>query len=65
MTDWEKPRKTLKTEKGNTMRKLKRAIARARMQAEGIRHMNKTTRGIHPITGQPVKTPQLLRQPLA
>ena len=34
------------------MRKLKRNIARARMRAEGIRHMNKTRIVRNPVTGR-------------
>ena len=34
------------------MRKLRRSIARARMQAEGIRHMNKKRYSVNPFTGR-------------
>lgn len=39
------------------MRKLKRAIARGRMRAEGIQHMNRKYRGFNPLTGTPVTHP--------
>lgn len=39
------------------MRKLRRSIARARMEKEGIRHMNKTRHGVNPITKTPVTYP--------
>ena len=39
------------------MRKLKRSIARARMRAEGIRHMNKTRHVINPVTHRPQTLP--------
>lgn len=39
------------------MRKLRRSIARARMEKEGIRHMNKTRYGIDLATKRPVFYP--------
>lgn len=39
------------------MRKLKRSIARARMKAEGIRHMNKVRHAVNPITRRPETLP--------
>lgn len=39
------------------MRKLRRSIARARMQREGIQHMNKERRSINPLTGRLIISP--------
>jgi hypothetical protein len=39
------------------MRKLRRSIARAKMQKEGIRRMNKKRHSTNPITGRPCILP--------
>lgn len=44
------------------MRKLKRSIARARMEKEGIRHINKKRHTRDPFSGRPVIQPSFFAE---
>jgi hypothetical protein len=44
------------------MRKLKRSIARARMEKEGIQHMNKKRCAKTPFTGRPFIAPSFFAE---